>query len=116
LVALGLHCCKRNFSGCREQGLLFILFITHGLPIALASVVVSIGSRVRGSVLVTHRLRCPVACGIFSHQGLNPCPLHWQADPYPLVLQGSPGPFLVAVFCQRMKHPRLEKEKFGISL
>ena len=25
-------------------------------------------------------LSCPTACGIFPDQGLNPCPLHWQAD------------------------------------
>ena len=30
------------------------------------------------------------ACGIFLDQGLNPCPLHWQADSYPLYCQGSP--------------------------
>ena len=30
------------------------------------------------------------ACGIFLDQGLNPCPLHWQADSYPLYYQGSP--------------------------
>ena len=33
-----------------------------------------------GSVVVEHRLSCSTTCGIFSDQGLNPCPLHWQAD------------------------------------
>ena len=33
-----------------------------------------------GSVAVTHGLSCPKACGIFPSQGLNPCPLQWQAD------------------------------------
>ena len=33
-----------------------------------------------GSVVVAHRLSCSMACGIFPDQGLNPCPLHWQAD------------------------------------
>ena len=28
--------------------------------------------------------------GIFLDQGLNLCPLHWQADSQPLDLQGSP--------------------------
>ena len=28
------------------------------------------------SVVVAHRLRCPTACGIFPHQGVNLCPLH----------------------------------------
>ena len=32
----------------------------------------------------------PQACGIFLGQGLNPCPLHWQADPYPLYHQEVP--------------------------
>ena len=29
-----------------------------------------------GSVVVVHRLSCSEAYGIFSNQGLNPCPLH----------------------------------------
>ena len=27
-----------------------------------------------------HGLSCSMVRGIFSHQGLNPCPQHWQAD------------------------------------
>ena len=27
-----------------------------------------------------HGFHCSRACGIFPDQGLNPCPLHWQAD------------------------------------
>ena len=42
---------------------------------AWASVVVA-----RGSVVVAHGISCSVACGIFPDQGLNLCPLHWQAD------------------------------------
>ena len=30
-----------------------------------------------------------VACGIFLDKGLNPCPLYWQADSYPLHHQES---------------------------
>ena len=30
-----------------------------------------------------------VACGIFPDKGLNPCPLYWQADSYPLHHQES---------------------------
>ena len=33
-----------------------------------------------GSVVVAHGLSRPAACGIFSDQGSNPCPLRWQAD------------------------------------
>ena len=43
-----------------------------------------------GSVVVAHGCGCSAACGIFPDQGLNPCPLHWQADSYPLCYQGSP--------------------------
>ena len=35
---------------------------------------------VRASVVVAHGLSCSDACGIFPHQGSNPCPLHRQAD------------------------------------
>ena len=31
-----------------------------------------------GSVVVAHGLSCSTACGIFSDQGSNPCPLHWH--------------------------------------
>ena len=41
-------------------------------------------------VVVVCWLGCAVACGIFPNQGLNPCPLHWQADSYPLRQQVSP--------------------------
>ena len=30
--------------------------------------------------LVVHGLSCPMACGIFPDQELNPCLLHWQLD------------------------------------
>ena len=50
----------------------------------------STGSRRAGSVLVAHGLSCSVACEIFPDQGMNLCPLHWQADSQPLRHQGSP--------------------------
>ena len=43
-----------------------------------------------GSVLEENGLSCPMAGGIFLDQGLNSCPLHWQADSQPLDHQGSP--------------------------
>ena len=48
--------------------------------------------RVLGCVgsVVTQGLSCSAACGIFSDQGLNVFPLHWQADSCPLRHQGSP--------------------------
>ena len=37
MAALGLRCCARAFSSCRERGLCFI--VVHGLLIAVASLV-----------------------------------------------------------------------------
>ena len=68
----------RLFSGCCEQGLLFV--VVHRLLIVMASLVGSMGSRCTGSVVVAHRLSCSAACGIVPNQGWNPCLLHWQAD------------------------------------
>ena len=47
---------------------------------------------------VTHWLSCSEACGIFPDQGLNLCPLHWQADSYPLHHQGSPHGIFTCLF------------------
>ena len=41
--------------------------------------------------IVVKGLSCSKACGIFPHQGSNPCLLHWQADSLPLSHQGSPA-------------------------
>ena len=42
------------------------------------------------SVVVVRGLSCSVAYEIFPDQALNPYPLHWQADSYPLYHQESP--------------------------
>ena len=88
LAALGRRCCMRASSRCGERGLLFVA--ACGLLIAVASLVAEhrfqacglqqlwlMGSRVQAQQLWHMGL---VACGIFPDQGLNPCPLHWQAD------------------------------------
>ena len=61
-----------------------------GLSLSRPFLLQSTGSRRAGSVVVAHGLSCSAACGIFPDQGLNPCPLHWQADSQPLRHQGSP--------------------------
>ena len=33
-----------------------------------------------GSIVLAHGLSCRQACGLFLDQGLNSCPLPWQAD------------------------------------
>ena len=42
------------------------------------------------SAVVTHRLSCSEACGIFLDQGSNPCPPPLASDSNPLYHQGSP--------------------------
>ena len=39
---------------------------------------------------------CYTACGLYPDQGLNLCPLPWQADSYPLYHLGSPIIFFAA--------------------
>jgi len=62
------------------------LVAEHGLQGMQAS-----GVGHTGSTTVAHGLNCSTASGIFL--GLNPCPLHWQLDSYPLCHQQSPAVF-----------------------
>ena len=43
------------------------------------------------SLIVEQGLSNSAAWGIFLDQGLNPCPVHWQADSWPLDHQGNPS-------------------------
>ena len=61
-----------------------------GLSLLRHLLLQSTSSRRAGSVVVAHGPSCSAACGIFPDQGLNPCPLHWQADSQPLRHQGNP--------------------------
>ena len=57
------------------------LVAVHGLLVLVTSLVEARGFQGMGlSSSVAHGLSWPVACDIFPDQGLNPCPLHWQAD------------------------------------
>ena len=77
--------------------LCWVFIAAHGLSLVVASggyfslqcegfslrwllLLQSTGPRLAGSVVVAHRLSYSAACGIFPDQGLNPYPLHWQAD------------------------------------
>ena len=60
-----------------------------GLSLSRPLLLRSTGPRCTGSVIVAHGPSCSAACGIFPDRGLNPCPLHWQADSQPLRHQGS---------------------------
>ena len=90
MAVLGLRFCARAFSSCGKWG---PLFITVRRPLSRPLLLRSTGSRRAGSVVVAHGPSCSAACGIFPDQGLNPCPLHWQADSQPLSHQGSPCMF-----------------------
>ena len=61
-----------------------------GLSLSRRLLLSSTGFRSAGSVIMAHGPSCSAACGIFSDQGTNQCPLHWQADSQPLCHQGSP--------------------------
>ena len=62
-----------------------------GLSLSRPLLLRSTSSRRSGSVVVAHGPSCSTACGILPDQGLNPCPLHRQADSQPLRHQGSPA-------------------------
>ena len=92
LAALGLLCCAWAFSSCGKWGLLFCC----GAQASHCRGFSCCGARAlgtRASVVVAHGLSCSVACGIFLDQGLNPFPMHWQADSQPLRHQASPPIF-----------------------
>ena len=91
MAVLGLHFCARAFSSCGKRG--HSSSRCAGLSLSRPLLLRSTGSRCTGSVVVAHGPSCSAACGIFPGQGLNPCPLHWQADSQPPRHQGSP------VFC-----------------
>ena len=57
------------------------LDIMHGLLIDVDSLVLEHGLQsVWASVVMAHRLSCPMASGISLDQGQNLSPLHWQVD------------------------------------
>ena len=88
LAVLGPHSCTRALPSCGERGLPRCgARASHcGSPSRCGAQAVG----ARASVVVAHGPSCSVACGIFPHQGSNPCLLHWQADPELLRHQGSP--------------------------
>ena len=88
LAVLGLRFCARVFSSAANGG--HSSLRCAGLSLSRPLLLRSTGSRRAGSVVVAHGPSCSTACRIFPDQGLNPRPLHWQADSQPLRRQGSP--------------------------
>ena len=100
MVELGLSCCAgvSLVVGSAVPGLLIgrlLLLWSTGSKVQASvvwhvdSVLLAPGLQRMGSIVVAHRLRCPVACGIFPDQGSNLCLLHWQEDSLLLSHQGS---------------------------
>ena len=81
-----------------------------GLSLSWPLLLQSTGSRRAGSVVVAHGPSCSAACGIFPDQGLNPCPLHQQADSQPLRHQGS---LAILIFKNETKQRPMVKDFSG---
>ena len=94
LVMLCLLCCTRLFSSCGEKGLLCSgdAWAPHCGSFSCCAAQIL---RAQASEAAACGLGFFAACGIFLDQG--PCPLHWQADSYPLYHQASPKCFFKTV-------------------
>ena len=102
MIVLGLHCfCVWAFSSCGVRGYSLV-----ALPRPLIVVPSLVAERrlcaQRSSVVEAHELSCSAACGIFPHQGSNPCPLQRQAHFYPMYHKASSTGFLynLDIHCQ----------------
>ena len=82
MAVLGLRLCARAFSSCGERGPLFI--VVRGPLTVTASLVAEHKLQMRRLSSCGSRAQLLLGCGLFPDQGLNPCPLHWQADSQPL--------------------------------
>ena len=77
-AALGLRRYAQAFSGAGAWGSPLVAarrLLTAGLLL-----LPSTGSRAPSSAVAAHGLSCSAIRGFFPDQGLNRCPLHWQAD------------------------------------
>ena len=115
MAVLGLCCLHGLFSSCGERGLLFVVVLRF------LTVVGSVGSRTRAQQLWCMGLVASETCGIFLDQGSNWCPLHWQADSYPLCHQGSLSLLLLlcppaSLVSQLVKNPPAMQETWVRSL
>ena len=92
MAVLGLRFCARAFSSCGKWGPLFIA--VRGPLIIVASLVAE--HRLQTRRLSSCGSRSQLLRGIWDlpRPGLEPVPLHWQADSQPLHHQGSPHFFI----------------------
>ena len=75
LVVLDLHRCAWAFSGCSEGVGGLFSGVVLGLLLLQGTSCRPEGFRSYGTGVSRSE-----ACSISPDQGLNPCPLHWQAD------------------------------------
>ena len=68
----------------------YSLAVARRLLVAVASRCRAWALGVWASAVMGHGLSCSVVCGVLLDQGLNPWPLCWQVDFYPLGHHGSP--------------------------
>ena len=80
------------FVSCISLYLFYLFFFLQyaGLSLLWPLLLRSTGSGRTGSAAMAHGISRSAACGIFPDRGMNPCPLHRQADSQPLRHQGSP--------------------------
>ena len=83
----------------------------HGFLVSMVSLIAEDGL---WSMQLSHcgtQVSCYMVCGICPDQGLNLCPLHWQADSYPLLHQGSPDN-AISFLKQRDNQYRIEDSDY----
>ena len=118
MASQGLRCFAWVFSSCHKLGLLFAavwpLFeaVCGLLPAAASHCRVqarglrelqhTAGAAAGDSEVVVHRINRS-ACETLLDQGLNPCPLHWQADSNPMCHQGSLKTVILKQLCHVSK-------------
>ena len=75
----------------------YSLAVVHGLLVSVAFLISEHRHWSAGSVVIVHRLSCPMAGEIFPDQGLDLRPLHWEADSQPLDSQRNPSKIFIMV-------------------
>ena len=91
LAVLGLCCWMQAFSSWHRLELPSSMQASHcsGFSCCRAWALGCTGFSSWGSIVVAHRLSCPMAWGIFPDQGWNPCPLQWKHRPLTTRLPGK---------------------------
>ena len=94
---------EQPFSSCGKWGILFVMVWGFLIVVASRCRAQALGTGFsscsmqawglwsEGSLVVAHEFSSSATCGIFSGQGWNSCPPHWQEDSYLLLHQGSPN-------------------------